>query len=243
MEPSVAATSKRRCILSSESLRSQAFRIQSADPVFHYLTRSLRLRPNDEVECIDGLGGGRRLRLVDFGRESLSGEWLEAVQEHARPPGPYPLPILARLKGQDNDEAVRFLGELGLPELRLYTADHDACHRAEAPMERWQRISQEACRQSGGYHFLQIRLSANLEDALSDLEAMPLYYGQEGVERPGRLPPTGTVVVGPEGGFSTAERQVLERRNAQPLCLGWGVLRARSAGLALPAVLSLGLGS
>jgi len=147
---------------------------------------------------------------------------------------------LALLKGKDNDEAIRVHSELGLPRLRLFRSDRDARGQAQLPLDRWHRVAQEACRQSGGYHVLEIEVRSDLAEALSDLEDHRFYFGDACGQMPQINDQPAAVVIGPEGGFSSSELDQLRHLGGEGIRLGWGTLRARSASVALPAVFCLG---
>ncbi len=230
---------RRRCVLSRPTLEASQLEVQD-DEIINYLSRSLRLRPGQSLECLDGMGQARLAELTEFSSRQISGQWLEPMRTMARPSGDYPLPVLALLKGKDNDEAIRVHSELGLPKVRLFRSDRDARGQAQLPLDRWQRLAQEACRQSGGYHVLQVEVKADLATALSDLNDHQIYYGDSGAGEPEPSRKPKAILVGPEGGFSAAEFDRIRHAGGQSIGLGWGTMRARSAGVALPAVFCLG---
>ena len=239
VEPTLDGEVRRRCVLSRATLAAPRLQVDDGDTV-NYLARSLRLRTGDTLECLDGDGQARNARLHDVSSRGLLGQWLEPTRTVSRPSACYPLPILALLKGKDNDEAIRVHSELGLPRLRLFHADRNARGQAKLPLDRWRRVAQEAYRQSGGYHVLKIEVNADLTEALKGLDEYRFYYGDLKGERPVLCDqPTG-VVIGPEGGFSDEELNQLRRVGARGVRIGWGTLRARSASVAVPAAFCMG---
>lgn len=114
---------------------------------------------------------------------------------------------------------------------------------ARKKAERWQKIAEEAAKQSGRGKVPQVApplsfVQALLEGAQS--EKMLLFY--EGGGRPvGQLVPadtrTAAIFVGPEGGFSSAEVEAAIQAGAAPATLGPRILRTETAPLAALSVL------
>ena len=239
VEPALDGEVRRRCVLSRATLEAPGLQIDDPETI-NYLSRAIRLRSGDRIECFDGQGAAREAQLQKVSNRQICGQWLEQIRTIHRPRACYPLPVLALLKGKDNDEAIRVHSELGLPKLRFFYAERDARGKASLPLDRWRRVVQEACRQSGGYHLLQIEIRSDLAEAIEDLRDHQFYFGDAHGERPNPLDQQTAVVIGPEGGFSSNELDQLHRVGARGLRLGWGTLRARSASVVLPAALSLG---
>jgi 16S rRNA (uracil1498-N3)-methyltransferase len=224
-------------MVSSADLQATELVVTDAS-VLTYLGKSLRLRPGQELEFFDGLGGARRGQLKRIEQRLLRGEWLEPFRQEPRLGPSGPIPILARLKGGDEEEAVAALASLGLPEIRLFQAEREPSGRTGPGKQafRWQRISDDSCRQSGAYWRTEIRWFDSLSDALCDLDtlvfgdASGVAVGSQDCNRLG-------VVIGPEGGLTDLEQQLLLARGARAVCLGTRVLRARHAASLLPAAI------
>jgi RNA methyltransferase, RsmE family len=203
----------------------------------NYLSRVLRLRPGDEVEFFDGQGAARRARLQSLTKDQITGEWSEALSTVDPKVTLAPIPVLARLKSHAEDDAVSALAALGFPRIRIFQAERDATNKPwnDKQSQRWERIAEDSCRQSGGYWCTQIEEHSSLNQALEGLEHV-VYGDSKGSSK---IPPKGHhvgIVIGPEGGLSDAEKHLLERVHAQSIQLGQRTLRARHAASLLPAI-------
>ena len=232
----VRAMSARRCKTSRTQL--EATRLVVTDTTaLNYLSRVLRLRPGDDVELFDGQGAVRKARLDSLTKHQITGEWSEALNIIDPQVKIAPIPILARLKSHAEDDAISALAALGFPKIRVFRAERDATNKAwnEKQSQRWERIAEDSCRQSGGYWCTQIDIHDSLNEALEDLDRI-VFGDSEGSPR---IPPKGHrvgIVIGPEGGLSDDEKDMLERAGAQSLQFGQRTLRARHAASLLPSL-------
>ena len=231
----VRAMSARRCKTSRTQL--EAARLVVTDPAaLNYLSRVLRLRPGDDVELFDGQGAARKARLDSLTKDQITGEWSDSLNVVGTQVQIAPIPILARLKSHAEDDAISALAALGFPRIRVFRSERDATNKAwnEKQSQRWERIAEDSCRQSGGYWCTQIERHDSLNEALKGLDRI-VYGDSEGSPR---IPPKGPhvgIVIGPEGGLSDDEKDMLERAGARSLQFGQRTLRARHAA-SLPAL-------
>ncbi len=229
--------SARRCMMNHNDLQATEVVVTDTSALT-YLGRALRLRPGQELEFFDGQGGARRAQIDAIEKRRLQGRWLEPFRLEPRHGPTGPIPILARLKGGDEEDAIAALTALGLPEIRLFQAQLEPLGRAEPgnQAQRWRRISEDSCRQSGAYWCSEVRWFASLEAALSGIEELVFGDALGATMRPQRCTGLG-VVIGPEGGLAKAERQLLLDRGAKAIGLGSQVLRARHAASLVPAAI------
>jgi 16S rRNA (uracil1498-N3)-methyltransferase len=213
---------------------------------FHHL-RVLRVGVGDVLEVFDGRGrawpaevlsveeDGARVRL---GAESFA-------------PASRPIGIVQALPKADKLELVLQKGtELGAaafyPALSTHSLVRLSASAAAQRLKRWQRIADEAARQSGRRDVPQVHPLLPLLEAVRRLppgtrvlvldereERRRLAEAAEGAEPGGPL----ALVIGPEGGLSEEERAGLHRLGAVSVSLGPLVLRTETAALAALAVL------
>jgi 16S rRNA (uracil1498-N3)-methyltransferase len=191
----------------------------------HHLAKALRLRSGDALTISDGAG---RWRAARFGPE------VEVVGEVVAVPAPLP-PVtvgLAPVKGQRPEWAVQKLTELGVDDVWLLVADRSVVRwegaRGEGHADRLARVAREAAMQSRRCRLPDIRVGVPLADALRREGAA--------LADPGGTVPSLTrpvVLVGPEGGWSDAERAATPARVA----LGPTILRAETAAVAAGGLL------
>ena len=108
-------------------------------------------------------------------------------------------------------------------------------------LERWSRISREACKQSGRCRIPEISSPVplkNLPPLLSSLSACAVPWEEADGMGPSafaRMHPGLTslgIVIGPEGGIDPEEMEALSREGCAAITLGPRILRTETAGLA-----------
>lgn len=219
------------------------FRINDCIPLpqelHHHLVRVLRLAPGAEFRLFDGRGQVADAVLQDDGRA-----WLRLL--HDSLPAPCRIRLIQGIPKGDKTELILQKGtELGVSQFDLVTTERSVVRfkRESRQRLRWEKIIQEAARQSGQYHLPQLQCSDSLEATLAADEAdlkLLLWEQSEapladllGDKKHQRI----SVIVGPEGGISETEAAVAVSSGFQPVSLGPRILRTETAGLAIIAVL------
>ncbi|MGH8975178.1 MAG: RsmE family RNA methyltransferase [Acidimicrobiia bacterium] len=203
----------------------------------HHLTRVLRLRPGEVVTAADGAGRWRPYTLA-------TGTELEATGPEETEPELRPrlAVAFALTKGDKPELAVQKLTELGVDRILPVLAERSIARpdpaRAAAQAQRWRRVAWEAARQCRRARLPEV----------ADLAPLGSLAGHPGLvvaERGGVSPaivaagcdPEILVVVGPEGGLTDPEVDVLAPRFR--LGLGAHILRAETAAVAAAAVVAV----
>lgn len=205
---------------------------------FHHLS-VLRLRVGDEVLLLDGSGNLARAILRSVSRSSAQAEVLERWTE-----GEDLLP-LRLIQGLPRGEKFEWLLEKGV-ELGISTFTPVITERSQVRGEkfsRWQKIIQEAARQSRRPLLPSLEEFKSLSEALQKTtEELRLMLWEDGslplnAVLPDAAPASCVLLVGPEGGFSGAEAQAAAAAGFLPVSLGKRILRTETAGMAVAAVL------
>ncbi|MBZ0268493.1 16S rRNA (uracil(1498)-N(3))-methyltransferase [bacterium] len=214
-----------------------------------HLADALRVRPGDRFLATDGEGFEYLLEAETVTRRELTAHVRE---RNERPPGPGARLTLAIAppRGRRMDTAVEKAVECGVGRIVPLLTEHSVL-RAEADserLERWRRIAQSATAQSG-----RVR-NPPVEGPLSFAEALAL-PGATLLAHPGpesttiaaavtALPPDEavTLLVGPEGGFSTGEVDQARRGAAIAVSLGPNRLRSETAAIVAVALAMAALG-
>jgi len=185
----------------------------------HHLERVLRLRVGDELTVSDGRG---RWRLCRFGSA------LDPLGPIAADPDQEPAITVAfaLVKGDRNEWIVQKLTELGVDRIVPLVAERcvvkwDAT-KARRNRERLDLVAREAAMQSR-------RTWLPTVEAPSDFGEVVTRAGAVLADRDGQPPSLvrPVVLVGPEGGWSDAERAA----DAPHMTLGPTVLRAETAAI------------
>lgn len=213
---------------------------------FHYLARVRRVKAGDSFPGNDGRGGRWLCTVESIGASSLRLR-LEQSETAPEPLQPSIHLIQCLPKAAKMDAIVRQATEAGVRRIvPVYSRHSQVRHRLEREMEnrieRWRRIVRQAVQQSGACPAPIIDPPRELENVLRALGRpgegeIRLYFHQdrEGNQSLHRcLSKTTkivTLVVGPEGGLSREEIDLLRKQNFAPVTVGRTVLRAETAAL------------
>ncbi len=191
----------------------------------HHLARVLRTRPGDPLTVSDGAGRWRPCRF---------GEPLEPTGPVVTVAAPEPSVAIAfaLVKGERPEWVTQKLTELGADVLFPFSAERSVVRwdadRAAANLERLRRVAREAAMQCRRCRLPELRAPVDFPAAAS----LP---GAALADRGGGPPTLGhpTVLIGPEGGWSPAERAV----DLPVISLGPHGLRAGTAAVTAGAIL------
>lgn len=211
-----------------------------------HLVTVLRAHEGEEIELLNGLGQKVKAKLVFQGKRVLV-EGIAPAEENTKLNA---LPIhlkMAILKGDAMEWVVEKAVELGVetltPVITDYTVVQIQKKGAEAFVDRWQRIADQSLKQCGRLQRMKISLPAKLEDLFIQKENNLLWLDEKLAETAlskdhlnevpliSNLTGGVSLLVGPEGGFSPAERERLLRLQLQRFHLGAIILRAETAAL------------
>ena len=196
------------------------------EAAIHHLARVRRLRDGDAITVTDGAGSWRAARLRGRGGVEVAGEIV-------RVPVPSP-PItvaFALTKGDRPELVVQKLTELGVDRIVPFRAERSVVRwdetRADRHHERLVAVARGACEQARRCWLPVVEPVTDVAE-LARRGAVRLDRGPVSVslDRP-------VVAVGPEGGWSAAERELL----AEHAGLGPHVLRAETAAITAGALL------
>ena len=194
-----------------------------------HLARVLRLRSGEHVTVADGRGNWR-LTVVPAGFPDAPLEPIAEVVHQAAP-----LPALtvacALTKGDKPELVVQKLTELGIDRIAFFAAEHSVVRwddeKRRRNVVRLAVVAREAAMQCRRAHLPQIDIVTFTEAASSAGVALADRGGEPCSLR---YP---TVLVGPEGGWSSAERDV----GLPVVGFGGHVLRAETAAIAAAVLL------
>ena len=207
------------------------------DPVIddadrHHLERVLRLRAGETVTVSDGLGG---LRVCTF----VAGGALEPAGDTDREAAPAPAIGVgfALVKGDKPEWVVQKLTECGVDRIVPFAAERSVVRwddaKAARNRERLRRVAREAAMQSRRRWLPEVEAVQSFLD-VAGRPGVGLADGGDGSFPPdlARWP---LLLVGPEGGWSDAERAAGQGRFVR---LGPQVFRAETAAVAAGCVLA-----
>ena len=229
-----------RLLVESAEL-SQESPALSRDALHHL--KVLRLKDGEAVELFDGRGRARGYHY-DSASGCLRADAGSTVRSFANPAVPLTL-FACVTKGSRWDWTIEKATELGVTRIVPVISDRTIVRipRAEraAKRERWQRIAEDAARQSDAVWLPEICEAADFADTLPMVKACTCYIGAltdppprpllEALPDAASRSTTGLgIYVGPEGDFTSAELQAL-LAIATPVSFGPTVLRAETAAI------------
>lgn len=213
----------------------------------NYLVNVLRLKAGDQILVFNGVDGEWLTRLVDVKKRSCRLEVVEPARTQQN--GPDIFYLFAPLKRTRLDYMVQKAVEMGVARLQPVLTQRTIADRVN--LERMRSNVVEAAEQCGILHIAEVcepvKLSAEL--ARWDGERRLIYCDElapvaDPIEalrqiEPGPL----AVLIGPEGGFSPEEREMLAGLGAATaISLGPRIMRADTAAVAALAVVNAVLG-
>lgn len=213
----------------------------------NYLLNVLRLREGDAILLFNGRDGEWRARISPAGKRRCVLVVDEKVREQTPTPDLHHL--FAPLKQARLDYMVQKGVEMGVGRLRPVLTQYTQVSRVN--LERMKANAIEAAEQCGILSIPAIEPPVKLNDAVAGWEpSRRLIFCDE--EAPAKNPAQAlrdvapgavALLIGPEGGFSPAERDtLLALPYVTPLSLGPRILRADTAAVAALALVQTFIG-
>jgi len=137
------------------------------------------------------------------------------------------------------EEVVQHATELGVKEIIFFESAHSPIALDEIP-ERLIRIAKEASKQANRPAAPSISLYPSLGDVLGNASADIILYGKQGAGTKSATGSSALIVVGPEGGLTPEEEDLLH--SATAVSLSPFTLRTPTAALSLVAYANTLLG-
>jgi 16S rRNA (uracil1498-N3)-methyltransferase len=201
-----------------------------------HLSRVCRLGAGDEVEIFDGRGGATRAKVIALGVDRVDLIAVGAPIPERVPP--FPLVLASAVPKADRfDWLVEKATELGVERLIPLICERSVVEPGSRKISRLERTIIEASKQCRRSRLMVLEppvrwplVAESVPQSLkffADMAGVPTNL----VERI----PTGQPVIlaiGPEGGFTEAERELAGRTGWLGIELGVNTLRIETAGLA-----------
>lgn len=212
-----------------------------------YLSAVMRQAVNDEVLLFNGRDGEWRARISAVTKRAVA---VRAVGlERPQATGPDLDLIVALVKRARVETIVEKAAELGARRVRLAITERTNADKAR--VDRLNAIATEAAEQTGRLDVPHVLEPVKLDRLIGDWEPdrRLMFCDEAGDAKPaiealkGQSPGPWAILVGPEGGFSPAERtrlRVLD--HAVPVSLGPRILRADTAAISAMTLWQAALG-
>lgn len=191
------------------------------------LSRVLRLRMGDKVALFNGVDGLWAVELLDNDAVSVR----VAEQLAPQPQLPEVWLYIALTKRDAMDRVLRQATEMGVTHIQPVQTARSVADKMNA--ERVENLLVEATEQCERLHLPHMQPVLSLEQAVS--QSRPVFWCAEHVRGhwQGEVSPPAAILVGPEGGFSDAEKTWLAaQKNVTAVGLGAHILRVDTAVVA-----------
>ena len=215
--------------------------------------RVLRLRPGEDMIICDGKGTDYKCRLVKADKEQVEAEVIEIVPCPAEPS--VQVTVLCGLpKGDRTDYIIQKCVEAGASEIMFFQSDRCVAKpdKPEKKLERWQRIAEEAAKQSGRGIIPQVSWAGEYADALNvaNQKELGLFMYETGerealntVLEAHSDVKTAAIVTGPEGGFAPFEADLARIVGLHICSMGERILRCETAPVVAVSALMYATGN
>jgi 16S rRNA (uracil1498-N3)-methyltransferase len=203
----------------------------------HYLGTVLRKSVNDAVRVFNAKDGEWRAEITAINKRAVT---LSLVEQLRQPePSPDITLLFAPIRKHRMAFVIEKATELGVTTLQPVITARTQTSRFN--VEKAQAQAVEAAEQCERLDVPEVRAAMPLLDLLSGWDETPILFADESggaaIGQVAGVPPI-TLLVGPEGGFTDAERENLHAINCvTPVSLGPRILRADTAALVMLAVM------
>lgn len=204
----------------------------------------LRIKPGDDVIICDTKGSDYKCRVVKSSKQELEAEVIEVTPCLSEPT--VKASVLCGLpKGSDKaDYIIQKCVEAGAYEICFFSSDRCVAKfdeaSAEKKLERYNRISEEAAKQSGRGIIPQVSYIGDFTGCLNAAinKDLSLFMYETGEREPldaalagCRDISTAAVITGPEGGFAQFEADLARHIGCHICSMGERILRCETAPL------------
>ena len=229
----------------SDAIDPAAGSARLSDDETRHLAQVLRLAAGQDIRVFDGVGHEYLARVERIHRDAADLRLIEPVIAAPEPRVSLTL-AQAVLKGDKMDDLVRDATMMGVAAIEPLLTAHTVAHvKAGRTPERWRRIAIASAKQCGRAVLPAIGPGRTLVDWLAADRAdrrLILVEPSAVVERQtldgvGPAPVSGSLLVGPEGGWSPDELDAAARSGCVFLTLGRRTLRADAVPVVAMAAL------
>ena len=217
--------------LYADTLSHATDEISLSERNHHYLSRVLRVKPGQIILLFDGCGRACEAAVKEISKRETIIELLTISESPDRR-----LPVtlgLAVIKSGRFDWTLQKATELGVstiqPIITQFTDLPPKVDRLEKKWSHWQEILVNACEQSENNWLPVLRKPRQLHEIELPEQTIIAHPTTDSVQI---NPDHETLLlIGPEGGFSDAELDVLQKKQVKPMSLGPRILKSETAAI------------
>ena len=228
--------------------------IIDTDDVAH-IRRVLRMNVGDELLVCDSSGCDYDAKIAEMDEKKVVCDIIEKKKSQTE--SEIELTLYQGIpKGSKMEFIIQKNCELGIK--RIVPVAMQRCvsklenrKAEEKKVIRWQKIAEEAAKQSGRGIIPEILMPISLKDAVEELKKADLAFVPYECEGENLLKPLLKsnsdakkigFLIGPEGGFDLSEIEMIKAAGLSPVTLGKRILRTETAGMAVSAIVMYEIG-
>jgi 16S rRNA (uracil1498-N3)-methyltransferase len=220
----------------------EVFVTQETD-LIHQLKNVFRFKIGQKVVFFNQNVGEIEFELVEMGKKDMSFMYIRHINSgvYDKNSKKQVCLYMSIIKNSNFDLVVEKAVELGVDKIIPITTERTI--KNDLNLNRLNKIIKEATEQSGRLDLMIIENVMSFEDSIekSIKENDAIFFGS--IDSDNKTNRVGcnkiAVFIGPEGGFSGAEVDILIEKGVEPVRLGSYVLRAETAAIVACGVLSL----
>ena len=237
-----------RFFTAKENINATQLQIDSEDA--KHISRVLRMQTGDEITVCDGSGNDYKSKISEISENCITCDIIEKTKSITEPQIQITL-FQGLPKASKMDYIIQKNTELGI--VRIVPLILSRCvvkldgKSAEAKKtERWQKIANEAAKQSGRGVIPTVMTPMTIDEAIDLSKESDLVFAPYECESDTRLKDiieneksvkTISFFIGPEGGFDITEIEKLKAAGIKPVTLGRRILRTETAAEAVVSML------
>ncbi len=209
--------------------------IKLAGQEAQHAAKVLRLGIGDSIHITDGAGSLYHCRITNASSNELLAEIYES--DFIEPEKPELILCIGMIKKRDRLEfAIEKAVELGAGKIAVYKADHS--EKTGIRTSRFEQITLRAMKQSLRCHLPEVEAFDSMDKVIKEYQEAEIIVADETVEQKNSLnfgveSPRVLLIVGPEGGFSERERNLIDQKGCKAVSLGKYRLRTETAAITL----------
>lgn len=195
-----------------------------------------RIRVGEHIEIFNGRGLVALARIVSVSRRAVGAQ--VAASSIVPPLRPEVIIACPPPKGPRAEMMIDQLSQAGVSRLAPLITERSVVEPRGSRIDKWRTITAvESARQCGRAWLMEIDEPAPLADCLEAHRTLRIFVADARGTTPGdAMTPfdagrTVLLLVGPEGGFSDAEREIIDAAGAERMTLGPHILRLETAAV------------
>ena len=228
--------------------------IIDTDDVLH-IKRVLRMSEGDELLICDSTGTDYQTKISEIADKTITCDIISEKKSDTE--SDISITLYQGIpKGSKMELIIQKNTELGVAKIvpvsmQRCVSKLENQKAEEKKVQRWQKIAEEAAKQSGRGIIPEISMPQTLKQAAENIKKSDLSFVPYECEEQNSLKPllkshsdakTVSFLIGPEGGFDVSEIEILKECGIYPVTLGKRILRTETAGMAVTAMVMYEIG-